>query len=106
MGTTAQARIIQTLPGRQEKIAKAGLGGTINQLIRSHASPAVQPNREAAILIDNGNIEIKAMALLARNVTQSLNKVVLYKYIVALYTILKLCISGTIMKLRIYMCWY
>ena len=102
MGTTAQVRIIQIillsgLP-RKEQIAKAGLGGTINQLIRPHASPAVQPNREAAILIDNGTIEIEGMALLARNVTQISNKVVLYKYIVALYTILKLRISGTILQ--------
>ena len=100
MGTTApQARIIQILSGlpRKEQIAKAGLGGTINQLIRPFASPAVQPNREAAILIDNGNIEIQPRALLARNVTQSLNKVVLYKYIVALYTMLKMCVSGTIL---------
>ena len=97
MGTKAQARIIQILSGRQEQIAKAGLGGTINQLIRSFAGPAVQPNREAAILIDNGTIEIESMALLARNVTQCSNKAVLYKYIVAMYTILKLFISGTVL---------
>jgi hypothetical protein len=67
VGTTAQAKIIQILSGRQEQIAKAGLGGTIDQLIRSFASLAVQPKREAAMRLTNGLKEIEAMALLARN---------------------------------------
>ena len=82
---------------KTEQIAKAGLGGTINQLIRSHASPAVQPNRKTAMRKHNTTIEIEAMALLARNVTQCSNKSVLCEYIVAMYAILKLCVSGTLL---------
>ena len=92
MGTTAQARIIQILSGRQEQIAKADLDESV-KLVRSVASLAVKPNRETAMRIDNGEKEIDAVALLARHVTQRSNKVALY----ILYSSEAVHISGTIL---------